>query len=189
MNYEVAQIAFEKYLNNYDVNNGSINLKIIHTYEVVKKSEYITKQLMLNEEDICLAKIIALLHSKIIMDADKLDNFRVKEKDRLEDMFPKIYNKNTAAYETISFNVYNDFLAHKCIKLNDRKTIIDYWLCVIAFIYDLNFNVSLKFVKENDYVNKLINRLEYKNSITKSQIEKIRECALKYIENKIKIVK
>lgn len=62
MNYEVAQIAFEKYLNNYDVNNGSINLKIIHTYEVVKKSEYITKQLMLNEEDICLAKIIALLH-------------------------------------------------------------------------------------------------------------------------------
>ena len=260
MNYEVAQIAFEKYLNNYDVNNGSINLKIIHTYEVVKKSEYITKQLMLNEEDICLAKIIALLHdigrfeqikvfgefndknidhadygvkilfedglirnfvkvpdydkiiyetiynhnkfqikgqlddrallhSKIIRDADKLDNFRVKEKDRLEDMFPKIYNKNTAAYETISFNVYNDFLAHKCIKLNDRKTIIDYWLCVIAFIYDLNFNVSLKFVKENDYVNKLINRLEYKNSITKSQIEKIRECTLKYIENKIKIVK
>ena len=50
------------------------------------------------------------------------------------------------------------------------------------FIYDLNFNVSLKFVKENDYVNKLINRLEYKNSITKSQIEKIRECTLKYIE-------
>ena len=57
------------------------------------------------------------------------------------------------------------------------------------FIYDLNFNVSLKFVKENDYVNKLINRLEYKNSITKSQIEIIRGCTLKYIENKIKIVK
>ena len=61
----------------------------------------------------------------------------------------------------ISDKVYNDFMMHECIALNDRKTIIDYWLCVIAFIYDLNFTVSL------NYVNKLIDRLDYKNIETK----------------------
>jgi hypothetical protein len=67
----------------------------------------------------------------------------------------------------ISDKVYNDFMMHECIALNDRKTIIDYWLCVIAFIYDLNFTVSLKYVKDNNYVNKLIDRLDYKNIETK----------------------
>lgn len=31
--YKNAKIEFEKYLDNYDRKNGSINLKIIHTYE------------------------------------------------------------------------------------------------------------------------------------------------------------
>lgn len=70
----------------------------------------------------------------------------------------------------ISDKVYNDFMMHECIALNDRKTIIDYWLCVIAFIYDLNFTASLKYVKDNDYVNKFIDRLDYKNIETKFDI-------------------
>ena len=32
---------------------------------------------------------IELLHCKIIRDADKIDNFRVKQDDKFEDMFPK----------------------------------------------------------------------------------------------------
>lgn len=254
MNFEIATKQFKKYLDDYDLENGSIKLKVIHTYKVVEKSEYIARNLNLSDEDICLAKVIALLHdigrfeqiktfgsfddkniehaeygvkvlfdenlirkfieddsyddliykaiynhnklqiedgldertllhSKIIRDADKLDNFRVKAEDKFEDMFPKIYNADTVFYETISPKVYNDFLAHKCIRLNDRKTILDYWLCIIAFIYDLNFDVSLRYVKENDYINKLLDRLEYRNPDTKKQIEEIRECALSYIEN------
>ena len=40
----------------------------------------------------------------------------------------------------ISKKVYEDFMKQKCIKLEDRKTIIDYWIGVIAFIFDLNFD-------------------------------------------------
>lgn len=258
IDYEKAKKEFENYLDKYDRNNGSINLKIIHSYEVVNKSEYIARNLNLDEEDIILAKIIALLHdigrfeqikefgafddkklehakysvkllfedskyirsfvttskydeliykaiynhnkleiesglnehellhARIIRDADKLDNFRVKEADKLEDMFPNIYDKNTIDYETITPDVYETFLNNQCIKLSTRKTIIDYWLCVIAFIFDLNFNVSLKYVKDNDYVNKLIDRLEYKNYETKKQIEKIKKSANEYINKKVK---
>ena len=252
MNFEYAKKMFYEYLNQYDTENGSIKLKIIHTFEVVKKSEYIAKGLNLNIEDIELAKIIALLHDigrfeqikkfgcyddkklehakfgiitlfenglirkfiqedkydsiikkaiynhnkyeieeelddrellhcKIIRDADKLDNFRVRENDKFEDMFPGIYNKDTINAETISSKVYNDFMNEKCIELKDRKTIIDYWICVLAFIFDLNYDISLKYVKDKNYIDILIDRINYENRDTKVKMEEIRKCAKNYI--------
>ena len=75
-------------------------------------------------------------------------------------------------------------MEHKSIKLKDRKTIIDYWICVIAFIFDLNFNISLQYVKENNYIDILIDRIEYKNKDTKQKMEEIRKCAKEYINRK-----
>lgn len=124
------------------------------------------------------------MHCKIIRDSDKLDNFRVKQEDKFEDMFPKIYNSETINYENISIKVYKDFMQHKCIKLEDRKTIIDYWVCVIAFIFDLNFNISLQYVKENKYIDILIDRIKYKNDSTKQKMDDIRKCAKEYIDDK-----
>ena len=242
IDFKKAQESFKEYLKDYDLENGSIKLKIRHTYEVVKKSEYIATGLELDKENIELAKIIALLHDigrfeqikefnefsdkkiehaefgvkvlfedniiskaiynhnkfkiednlndiellhcKIIRDADKIDNFRVKQDDKFEDMFPKIYNKETINYEVVSQKVYEDFMKHKCIELEDRKTIIDYWVCVIAFIFDLNFDISLKYVQENNYIDILVDRIEYKNDDTKQKMEDIRKCAKEYIKNK-----
>ena len=253
IDFRNAKEMFKDYLKDYDLEDGSIQLKIRHTYEVVSKSEYIAKGLGLDEENIELAKVIALLHdigrfeqlklfhqfdntkfdhakygvevlfddnfirkfvednkydeiikksienhnkykideglseieilhSKIIRDADKIDNFRVKEKDSLKDMFPKIYNEETINYEKISQNVYETFLSKKCIKLEDRKTIIDYWVCVIAFIFDLNFDISLKCVRDNNYIDKLIDRIEYRDKETKEKMEQIRNCGKEYLK-------
>lgn len=253
IDFRNAKEMFKEYLKDYDLEDGSIQLKIRHTYEVVNKSEYIAKGLGLDEENIQLAKVIALLHdigrfeqlklfyqfdntkfdhakygtevlfdnnlirkfveenkydeiikksienhnkykideglneieilhSKIIRDADKIDNFRVKEKDSLKDMFPKIYNEETINYEKISQNVYETFLSQKCIKLEDRKTIIDYWVCVIAFIFDLNFDISLKYVRDNNYIDKLIDRIEYRDKETKERMEQIRKCGKEYLK-------
>ena len=254
INLRKAQESFKKYLKDYDIEDGNIKLKIKHTYEVVNKSEYISKGLGLNQENIELAKLIALLHdigrfeqvkqtsdfldgkdfdhanygikvlfednlirkfiednqydniikkaiynhnkykieenlnnaellhSKIIRDADKLDNFRVKETEHFSNIFPSKYNPKTINFESISPKVYNDFMSQKCIKLEDRQTQIDFWVCVIAFIFDLNFDISLKYVKENDYIDILIDRIEYKNNDTKQKMEDIRKCAKEYLE-------
>ena len=255
MNFEYAEKIFFEYLNQYDTENGSIKLKVLHTFEVVKNSEYIAKGLNLNTEDIELAKIIALLHDigrfeqikkfgffdnkklehakfgiivlfenglirnfiqeekydniikkaiynhnkyaieeglddrellhcRIIRDADKLDNFRIRTKDKFEDMFPRIYNKDTINTETISNKVYNDFMNEKCIELKDRKTIIDYWVCMLAFIFDLNFDISLKYVKDKNYIDILIDRINYENRDTKVKMEEIRKCAKNYINRR-----
>ena len=46
-----AEKAFKEYLKDYNLEDGKIKLKIIHTYEVVRKSEYIATNLGLTEEE------------------------------------------------------------------------------------------------------------------------------------------
>ena len=122
------------------------------------------------------------MHSKIIRDADKLDNFRVKEKENFENIFPGKYNPETINYEIVSPKVYKDFMNYQCIKLEDRKTQIDFWVCVIAFIFDLNFYISLQYIKDKNYIDILVDRIEYKNEETKEKMKQIRQCAKEYLE-------
>ena len=252
-----AKEVFKEYLKYYDLNHNNIKLKIKHTYEVVDKSEYLATNLGLDEENINLAMLIALLHDigrfvqvkqensfidgdqsdhanygvkilfednliesfvndrkydniikkaiynhnkykieeglneqellhcKIIRDADKLDNFRVKETEKLENVYPGTYNAETINYESISDKIYEDFMNHKCIKIEDRKTQIDYWISIIAFIFDLNFKESKLYIKEKNYIDILVDRIEYKNTVTKEKMENIRKCAKEYLKNSI----
>ena len=71
---------------------------------------------------------------------------------------------------------------HRLIKLQDRKTQIDFWICVLAFIFDLNFDVSLQCIKEKNYIDVLIDRIEYKDDDTRRKMEEIRNCAKEYLE-------
>ncbi len=256
MNFSEAQKEFQKYLQDYDLNNGMIQLKIRHTYGVIKQSEYIAKDLMLAEEDVELARLIALLHdiarfeqikefgdytdyktvdhaelavkilfednlirkfikedkydniilkaiknhnklkieeglsgkelmhSQIIRDADKTDNFRVKANERFED----ILNSSREKLENglITDKIYDDFMNGKSIITSEIKTDMDCWVSYLAFIFDYNFTSGLKIIKENDYINILVDRIEYKNQDTKLKMEQIRKHALIYIDERIK---
>lgn len=255
INFPKAQKAFKDYLQNYDLTDGKIELKTTHTYGVVALSEYIAKDLNLSEEDIELAKLIALLHdiarfeqakifndfhdcktldhaelgvkilfednlirkfieedtydsiiskaiknhnkfaiedglnerellhAKIIRDADKTDNFRGKANDRFEDMFNSSIEK--LENSTISDKIYNDFMNNKTIVSSERITDMDHWVSYIAFIFDYNFNSGLKYIKEKDYINILVDRIDYKVKDTKNKMESIRKYAINYIDNRL----
>ena len=62
IDYEAAHQEFERYLDAYDREDGKIKLKIVHTYGVVSCAEEIARRKHLEEEDVQLAKLIALLH-------------------------------------------------------------------------------------------------------------------------------
>ena len=62
ININKAKLAFKEYVSHYNENDAKIQLKIRHTYKVVDVSEYIGKALGLNDEEVELAKLIALLH-------------------------------------------------------------------------------------------------------------------------------
>lgn len=62
INIDNAKEEFIRYRNLFDKDNANIERKYIHTINVMNLSETIAKSLNLNEEEIKLAKLIALLH-------------------------------------------------------------------------------------------------------------------------------
>lgn len=122
-----------------------------------------------------------LLFSKIIRDGDKLDNFRVKEVEEIPTLFD--VNEEEFSYESISDNILNDFINHRMILRGDRKTHMDMWISYLAFIYDFNFNSGLRYIKEKNYITKIIDRIDYKNNDTKNKMEIIKNTAIDFIDN------
>ncbi len=62
INIEKAKEAFAKYVSNYNAEDEKIAIKIKHTYRVVESSEYIAKNIGLEQEDIKLSMLIGILH-------------------------------------------------------------------------------------------------------------------------------
>lgn len=256
IDFKYAMAAFKKYIENFDFKYGKIDLKIRHTYGVVKVSEYIANKLNLNNEDIELAKLIALLHdigrfeqirqsdsfidnkdmdhailgnnilfkdnlirdfiedtqydniiskailnhnrlyiedglterellhAKIIRDADKTDNFRVKAEEDFKNIIDNS-NKDILENDIISENIFNDFMNSKIIVREDRKTHMDFWVSYIAFIFDYNYKFGLEYIKEMNYINIIVDRLDYKNANTRQKMELIRKHALEFIDKRI----
>ena len=129
----------------------------------------------------------SLLHSKIIRDADKLDNFRVKKEEKIEAIFPgKVKNKNDLESSAVSDKVFETVKDNKCVDIHDRTTLLDYWVCVLAFVFDLNFKETYQIVKDNDYINILIDRFKYNDSETITRMEYIRNIINDFIDDKVK---
>lgn len=116
-----------------------------------------------------------LLHARIIRDADKLDNFRVKRDEKVEAIFPgKAASREDMERSVLSDRVYGAVKARKSVDIHDRVTPLDYWVCVLAFAFDLNFKESYTIARDNNYINILTDRFDYKDPETKSRMEEIR---------------
>ena len=58
----LAKKEFDKYVNNYDVNNPKIKIKIEHTYRTAEVAKNIAQSLNLDKENVKLAELIGILH-------------------------------------------------------------------------------------------------------------------------------
>ena len=59
-------------------------------------------------------------------------------------------------------------------------------ISVIAFIYDINFKASFEILKKENYINKILNRYNVKDTYTREKIEEIRKIANIYVNEKSK---
>ena len=55
---------------------------------------------------------------------------------------------------------------------------------ITGFVFDLNFDISLNYIKEKNYVDIVIDRIDYKNNETKEKMEKIRKVANDFLDEK-----
>ena len=127
-----------------------------------------------------------LIHSKIIRDADKLDNYRVKIEEEAENIFVGIVNSQEEFESSlISDKVYESIKKEECVDIHDRVYPLDYWLCVLAFTFDLNFKETLEIVKENNYISKLIDRFTYTNYESAKKMEEVKLILNNYIDESL----
>lgn len=121
-----------------------------------------------------------LLFAKLIRDADKIDILYESI-----DIYYK-NNEEEVNKSVLSEKIYNEFTKKATIKKekNVRLKFIDDITCVIAFIYDINYKTSFEIIKEKDYINKIIDRYNFKDQSTKTKVEEIRKLANEYIEEK-----
>ena len=113
-----------------------------------------------------------MLHIKLIRDADKLDNFRVKNLEKFETLFD--ISEEELGLEEVSENIMENIRNNEPILHSDRKTHMDMWVSYLAFAFDLNFKSSYKFIKENDYINRNVDRVKYTNKNTFKSMEEIK---------------
>lgn len=121
----------------------------------------------------------ALLHARIIRDADKLDNCRVKLVDALETFMDAGAEEIGAA--AISPKIRKDALEGRCILSSDRVTLMDYWISYLAYFYDLNFRESLDIVEEHDYVRRIMRRIPYTDLETAEMMEELENRLIQYV--------
>ncbi len=120
-----------------------------------------------------------LLHARIIRDADKLDNCRVKLTDEFETFLEA--SAEEVSNSLITPKVREDALAGKSILSADRVTPLDYWVSYLAYFYDLNFRESLDIVEENDYVRRLIHRIPYFHPESRGTMEELEKRLVRYV--------
>lgn len=125
-------------------------------------------------------KTLKYIH--IIRDADKLDNFRVKDEEKIEDLlYETLDNINK---ETISLEIYIQMYNQELVYAPYRKTHLDMWLSYIAFIYDLYFDVSKQYIIEYDWVNRSFDRLDPQDEETKKQYNTLKKRMQEYLIDK-----
>lgn len=121
-----------------------------------------------------------LLHAKLIRDADKLDNCRVKLTDDPETFMGTA--ADAIGMQDISPAIYNTVFENRCVLSQDRKTAMDYWCAYIAYFYDINFKESMEIIAENDYLAKTVHRISYSNPRTAQQMQEIEQHVQEYIQ-------
>ncbi len=120
-----------------------------------------------------------LLHCQLIRDADKLDNFRVKQTEDMRTILE--VSEDQIGLEPISPNILEDVRAHRCILASTRKTRMDRWVSWLAFTFDLNFPSSFRYLAETDYINRNIDKIPYGAPNTRRDMEEIRRILLEYV--------
>lgn len=121
---------------------------------------------------------------KMIRDADKMDIFRIVDNYNQEILSGKRQNRNVSLElglknkDKISKKVMDAFMQGKIVLKSDMEFINDFKLLQIAWIYDMNYNFTKKYVLESGHLENIINTIS-----SPAEREKIYQKVLSDIKN------
>ena len=125
-----------------------------------------------------------LLHAKLIRDADKLDNCRVKLEEAMETLLG--VDEKGAGEGMIAPKVWASCMAKESVLSADRVSKVDYWVSYIAQYYDINFPETYEIMREHDYVKRIADRVPYALPETQEKMDILVAEMEKYMDERIR---
>ena len=118
---------------------------------------------------------------KLIRDADKLDIFYIASeqfwKNEKEQMESSVINPEI-----------KQALDEQMMIENNKYSKIEYvdsLIRMLGYLFDINFESSLEIIKEENYIDRMVNRFKYRDANTQKIVLESGEQIKKYILNKI----
>lgn len=157
--------------------------RLIEKFNIDKKYWSIIEKAVLNHNKDKIEKNLTdeeKLFAKIIRDADKLDIFYVICNYKLETVFWF----DRFDIEKIDAAVFNEYKEKHRVNYKNIHNNADQICAFYAFVFDLNFDISRKYLKEKDYLNYFAKRLEmaFDSSKVKEQLKEIVTISNNYLE-------
>lgn len=90
-----------------------------------------------------------VLLAKLIRDADKIDIFRVFAEEEMIDTIGETVEQ--VEEESITDEVFECFMDHRCVPKAIRRTGLDIWVGFLCFFYDMNFPISMEIARSEGY--------------------------------------
>ena len=122
-----------------------------------------------------------LLFAKIIRDADKLDIFF----EGAEMFWNTKKEQEEVAEAHITKEVLDQFYNCICIDRKNVVTPVDSLISFITFIFDINFTYNYKIIKQEKYIDRILDKFEFQEEVTKEQMDDVRKFVKEYIEKQI----
>lgn len=166
--------------------------------EILKKDLYIRKFAQSEECDSVILKAIRnhnkfkiedglntqeLIHSKIIRDADKLDILYLYSE--MDDFSYLVEGKNPND-DRVSEKVLEAFFDGRQLNKQELEYFLDHYINTISFIFDLNEKYSFQYLKDKNYMNVIIDKIEKVTESRSDVFEEIRSFTNNYLEEKSK---
>ncbi|MBN2520918.1 MAG: HD domain-containing protein [Bacteroidales bacterium] len=181
-------LKFRTFADHKSLNHSYLAIKILKEYKILKDIDAGTLNLIYsaienhNRKEIPY-EIIGdeLFYSKLLRDADKIDIFKV-----VIDSYTNEMDKNEAIEldlpdlpEIIEDN-FLDIESGRIIKKENLKTLNDFKLMQISWLFDVNFERSFVIIKERCYLEKIFETLP-KNE----KINQIKKRVLNYLKDAV----
>lgn len=173
------------------INHGELSVKVLFEDNLIRNylddTQYdnIIKKAILNHNRARIEPDLSekeLLFAKLIRDADKLDIFYTITFDD----FSAIFWYPDFDCEKISDTVMHQFEQGTFVNYSDIHNNADMLLAFYGYIYDLNFNISLQYLVEKQYLDIFKTRVKehFTSPIVHKQLEHIHNIYKNYITSK-----
>ena len=121
-----------------------------------------------------------LMFCKLIRDSDKIDILYEGE---------YIYWNKKEEKENVENTKFSKYMEKEFVKQKPIKRLssikndtIDGLFMLLSYVYDINFKETLKIIEKENYINKILDRFNFRDEITKEQVNKFKDILNKYIK-------